>query len=92
MAVVTLMSVVTQFISVMAGAAGERCEPLLLIVVKALVKRLCRIGQFAQCGAGVREGSGALAQALDQICAGLGAALAILRSMRSFPKSRAACS
>ena len=53
MAVVTLMSVATEFISARAGAVGERCEPLLLIVVKALVKRLCRIGQFAQCCAGV---------------------------------------
>src|SRR5436309_13250371 len=40
-----------------------------LILVKALVERICGVGQFLQGRTGVRHGCGALTQALDRILA-----------------------
>src|SRR5436190_16646112 len=45
-----------------------------LILVKALVQRICGVGQFLQGRTRVRHGCGALTQALDGIVAGLAAA------------------
>src|SRR5271166_2997407 len=53
-----------------AGQTIECCEALLLILVKALVKRLCRVSQFLQCCSGVGHGGSASLQALDRIIAG----------------------
>src|SRR5207245_5484418 len=56
-----------------AQAIEYRKAPF-LILVKALVQRICGVGQFRQGRTGVRHGCGALTQALDGIVAGLAAA------------------
>src|SRR5262245_13386676 len=52
-----------------AQAAQHRKAPL-LVVVEALVERICGVGQFLQCRTRVRHGCGALPQALDRIVGG----------------------
>ena len=59
---------------VRSGHAIEYRKTPFLMLVKALVQRICGVGQFRQGRTGVRHGCGALTQALDGIVAGLAAA------------------
>jgi hypothetical protein len=48
----------------------EHCQPALLVLVKAFVKRLRSVSQLLQCCPGVGHGRGASPQSLHQIIAG----------------------
>jgi hypothetical protein len=52
---------------VLACQAVEYRKAPFLILVKALVQRICGVGQFLQGRPGLREGCGALTQALDRV-------------------------
>src|SRR4051794_727858 len=57
-----------------SGQAVENRKAPLLILIEALVKRICGLSQFLQGRTGVGQGCGALTQAFDRIVAGGGIA------------------
>src|SRR4051812_27591892 len=59
-------------ISIGSGEAVENRKAPLLILIEALVQRICGVGQFLQGRTGVRQGCGALTQAFDRVVAGRG--------------------
>src|SRR6185436_4743606 len=61
-------------ITIGSGQAVENRKAPLLILIEALVQRICGVSQFRQGRPRIRHGCGALTQAFDRIVAGRGVA------------------